>query len=225
MSPTLTTLVIRAHKALTIGMFGLWIAGALGFIKIDLIMMDEGQWEFFDLCLSTSLLTWLVCRFSVTVRKNTWSGSLVYRLSCAHHRQSRRDALVLFFFACGWTYQVILRLILLGWLTLLGGAIYVFHIYSDAIEDLGPEKLAEMDFDLDTTLKQIDKFKGWMGFDPVEVVGWISPRFMVLFLVISWISVTTLSFYVVRVCWKSLKVIFRLPSEEPESAAPKLYVA
>ncbi|KAJ5614100.1 hypothetical protein N7528_007754 [Penicillium herquei] len=225
MSPTLTTLVIRAHKALTIGMFSLWIVGALGSVQADFIMMDADQWEFLDLWISTSLLTWLVCRFIVTVRKNTWSGSLVSRLSCAHHRQSRRDAMVLLFFACSWTYQIILKLILMGWLTFLGGAIYAFHIYGDAIADLGPEKLAEMDFDIEKTLEQVEKFKDWMGFDPVEVVGWISPRIMVVFVVIAWISFSTLCLYVVRVCWKSLKVIFRLPSEETESAAPKLYVA
>ncbi|KAJ6032123.1 hypothetical protein N7540_002855 [Penicillium herquei] len=225
MSPTFTTLVIRAHKTITIGMFGLWIAAALGFMKIDFLMMDENKWEFLDLCLSTSLLTWLVCRLIVTVRKDIWGGSLVYRLGSAHRRQSRLDALVLFLFACGWIFEVLWKLMVMVWLTLLGGAVYAFHIYGDAIAELDENDQAELDFNLPEALENMEKFKENMGFDPAQTFGWIPPKIMVSCLVLAWISSSTLSFYVVRVCWKSLKVIFRLPSEESAASAPKLYVA
>ncbi|KAJ5725532.1 uncharacterized protein N7483_006889 [Penicillium malachiteum] len=225
MSPTLTTLVIRAHKVITIGIFSLWIAAAVGFMKIDFLVMEEDEWEFFDLCLSTSLLTWLVCRLIVTVRKDIWGGSLVYRLSSAHHHQSRLDALVLFIFSCAWIWEVLLKMIIMIWLTVLGGAVYAFHIYGDAIAEMDADTENGIEFDIPEALENIKKFKTEMKFDPAETFGWIPPKIMVACLVLAWISSSTLSFYVVRVGWKSLKVIFRLPSEESAASAPKLYVA
>ncbi|KAJ5813684.1 uncharacterized protein N7503_000434 [Penicillium pulvis] len=220
MSPTLATLGLRAHKTFTICLLSLWIIAALGFTALE---FTDNAWHFLDSFLSTSLLTYLVCRFIVVFQEYPRDGSMAYRLTSAHHRQSRREALATILFCCGWMYEVIWKLVIMFFFTMICGAMFVHDAFGDTMITMENDSKDEPNMDVQKALESMEKAKHDLGFDPVKQFGWVSPKVLLFCLCLGWVTIVTLGLYILRITGRLFKVLFRLPSEEP--AAHKAYTA
>ncbi|KAJ5889537.1 hypothetical protein N7504_010347 [Penicillium tannophilum] len=219
MSPTLATLGLQAHKTFIICLLGLWIIAALGFIALE---FTDDTWHFLDSFLSTSLLTYLVCRLIVVLQKYPRDGSMAYRLTSAHHRQSRREAFAMILFCCGWMYEVVWELIVMFVFTMICGTMFAHDALGDMIIAMEYSE-DKPDVDVQKALENVEKARHDLGFDPVKKFGWVSPKVLLLCLFLGWVTIVTLGLYILRITGRLLKVLCRLPSERP--AAHKLYTA
>ncbi|KAJ5557108.1 hypothetical protein N7494_001023 [Penicillium frequentans] len=220
MSPTLATLGLRAHKTFTICLLSLWIIAALGFTALD---FTDNTWHFLDPFLSTSLLTYLVCRLMVVFQKYPRDGSMAYRLTSAQHRQSRREALATVLFCCGWMYEVILKLMIMFFFTMICGTMFAHDAFGDMMIAMEEDSEDKPDVDVQKALESIKKAKDDLGFDPVKKFGWVSPKALLFCLCLGWVTIVTLGLYILRITGKMIKVLCRLPSEK--TAAHKSYTA
>lgn len=227
MSPTLVSLGLRAHNAITVGFLSLWVTVALGFAALDFVAFD---WSFVNPMLSLSLLTYLICRLIAVFQNKSSDGGMVYFLTTAH-RRSRRQALAVLLFTCGWIYEIILKILFMFVATLLSGSLLLYHHAGmKTLDDL--ETLDSKNPKSDLQLKEehmaqekakIDDFFKEVGFDPVEFLGWVPPKIMVFCIVLAWFGFGTLAFYIFRLAWLSLKRVFKLPT--PEYGPEKQHVA
>ncbi|KAJ6003058.1 hypothetical protein N7451_005605 [Penicillium sp. IBT 35674x] len=221
MSPTVATLGLRAHKTFTICLLSLWIIAALGFTARD---FTNHTWHFLDPFLSTSLLTYLVCRLIVAFQKCPRDGSMAYRLTSAHHRQSRREALATILFCCGWMYEVIWKLMIMSFYTMIFGTMFVLDAFGDMLIAMEKDSEDKPDMDVQKALESIEKAKDDLGFDPVKKkFGWVSPKVLLFCLCLGWVTIATLGLYILRITEKMFKVLCRLPSQKP--AAHTSYTA
>lgn len=150
---------------------------------------------------------------------------MAYRLTSAHHRHSRKEALLSAIFSVGWIFSLLCKFFFMFVGTFMSSVILLSHHYGDEIAQAEKDGLIEdkgqMDFA--TAMETLEEYKETLGFDAVEAVGWIHWQVLIGLAVVAWMSFGTLFFYVVRVAWKSMVVMFRIPQEKP--VAPKLYVA
>lgn len=226
MSPTLAAVGIRTHKTITttftVLFLGLWVLQLAGFTALDVLEEDP---SYLDSFLSISLLTYLICRLIVFFQGYNRDGSMAYRLTSAHHRHSRKEALLSTIFSLGWIYSLLCKFFLMFISTFMSSIILVSHYYGDDIVQAEKDGLIEdkgqMDFA--TAMEKMEEYQEALGFDAVELFAWIPWQLLIGLAVVAWITFGTLFFYVVRVAWKSVVVVFRIPQEK--SVAPKLYVA
>ncbi|KAJ5689529.1 hypothetical protein N7462_003921 [Penicillium macrosclerotiorum] len=205
MSPTLASIGGRVGNTVRIGFLVLWTAAAVAFAAIDFV---DPSWNIIDPLISTSLLTYLVCRLIVACQRNPHDGSMAFRLANAG-RRSRSGAFAMLLVCGAWLFELFFKILWMFLLTILGTAIMMFHVYGDTVEEIqtisGPK---EDDIDFAAARKQLEEFKETMGFDPLPWLGWIPPNFLICGAIVAWISFCTLGLYVLRRGWKSLKVLF-----------------
>jgi uncharacterized membrane protein len=233
-SPTVDAFFNRLGSIVTIGFLTVWILAAVGFIYIHI---RHPARNFFDILLSTSLLTYLIFRMVVACT-NTNPDSMVYRLTTAH-RRSRRGALAVLVCACSWVYSLFFRLLTLFLVNFLCIIMFSAHLYPEAFDNLEGTPLPGLessgsDIELQKAryshgrlskeeyFDSLEKLKKEVDFDPIQTFGWIPPRVLICCFALVWFACSTLMLYIVRLCWKSTRVAFGPSSSLP--APPKSHV-
>jgi hypothetical protein len=232
-SPTVDAFFNRLGSIVTIGFLTIWILATVGFIYIDI---EDSDWNLFETFLSISLFTYLIFRM-IVASTNTKPDSIVYRLTTAH-RRSRRGALAVLVCACSWIYGLFFKLLMLFLVNSYCIVIFSAHLYPNVFDIL--DEVAQLDsespgsgievpnarygrtFNKEEYFDAIEKMKEEVDFDPIQSLGWIPPRILVCCFALLWFSCSTLTLYVLRLCWKSIRVAFG-PSSSP-SAPPKTHV-
>ncbi|KAJ6000777.1 hypothetical protein N7481_001186 [Penicillium waksmanii] len=233
-SPTVDAFFNRLGSIVTIGFLTIWILATIGFIYID---VEGSDWNLFETFLSISLFTYLIFRMIVACT-NTKLDSIVYRLTTAH-RRSRRGALAVLVCACSWIYGLFFKILTLflvnGFCIMMLSA----HLYPDLFDQLDELSLPDSEspgsgievqnaryrsarYNKQEYFDAIEQMKMEADFDPVQALGWIPLRILLCCFALLWFSCCTLTLYVLRLCWKSIRVAFG-PSSSP-STPPKTHV-
>lgn len=122
--------------------------------------------------------------------------------------RSRGEALATLVFTFAWLYELLSQAVIMFFMTIFGGAIAT-AIYTDAfVED--PNDIYQSDSDRENTsmaVAEIDEFKGKVGVDPVALFKLIPPKALIYFALLVWSNFATLGLYVLRLSWRSAKVV------------------
>lgn len=121
-------------------------------------------------------------------------------------------------------------------LNILSGAIYSAHAFPEAMAEIQKNAEAQAHWyhvanqngtaamngnmtEIDRNLTaQFELFKEEMGFDPIQLFGWMEPNVLLAFVSLAWFTFATLSLYVARLWWNSLKKAF---SPTPATSTPE----
>jgi len=201
MAPSISSIGVRLYTAISVTLLALWATTALGFTALDILNINS---SLVGPIASISLLTYLVCRLIVFLQP-AQNGSIAHLLTAP--RRSRSEAFAMLLFCCAWLYELVSKAMLMFFMTIFGGAIAA-AIYNDKLEPI--ENLSDSDVE-GTALAEIDEFKEMAGVDPVEIFRRIPPKVLVYFAVLVWVNFGTLSLYVLRLAWRSVKVVFGAP--------------
>ncbi|KAJ5107629.1 hypothetical protein N7456_004304 [Penicillium angulare] len=193
-------------KAISVGLLTSWSISTLLFTVLNFVNDKQSLMETIG---SASLLTYLACRLIVFLQPNSRNDSIAHFLTTAHLR-SRREALVMFLVSCTWFYELAFQFFFMLVATIFGGAIAV-SIYNDPDPDFD---LSESDMD-NTALANIEEFTEKSGVDPRTILNWIPPKALVYVGLVLWLNFASLCVYVVRISWRSVKVVLGNSSHPP----------
>lgn len=166
---------------------------------------------------------------------NTKPDSIVYRLTTAH-RRSRRGALAVLVCGCSWIYGLFFKLLMLFLVNCFFIMTFSAHLYPEFFDRMEEVSLPDSEspssgvevqnaryrFNKKEYFDAMEHMKEEAGFDPIQALGWIPPRVLSCCFALVWFSCCTLTLYILRLCWKSIRVAFG-PSSSP-SAPPKTHV-
>ncbi|KAJ6111909.1 hypothetical protein N7523_007970 [Penicillium sp. IBT 18751x] len=196
----------RLSTGISVTLLTLWVTTALGFTALDILNTSRSLVE---PVASISLLTYLICRLIVLLQP-TQNDSIAHLLTAP--RQSRGEAFAMLLFCGTWLYELVYKAMLMFFMTIFGGAIAA-AIYNDGFESTTELRTHSSDSDVaGTALVEIDEFKEMVGIDPVQLFKRIPPQFLVYFAAFAWINFGSLTLYVLRLAWKSVKVVLGSPS-------------
>ncbi|KAJ5198075.1 uncharacterized protein N7498_007192 [Penicillium cinerascens] len=201
MASKTSSLGTRLYTAISVTLLTLWAITTLGFTALDILNTNRSLVEPIA---SLSLLTYLVCRLIVFLQP-AQNESIAHLLTAP--RRSRGEALAMLLFCGTWLYELVHKAMLMFFMTIFGGAIAT-AIYNDKIE--WTENPSDSDVD-GTALAEINEFKERAGVDPIEIFKRIPPKVLVYFAVLVWVNFGTLSVYVLRLAWRSVKLAFGAP--------------
>ncbi|KAJ5663636.1 hypothetical protein N7507_004367 [Penicillium longicatenatum] len=203
MANTVSSFGSRVFTTISVVLLTSWTITALGFSAVNVLNDNR---SLIGTASSISLLTYLACRLLVFTQP-TQNDSIAHILTTGYIR-SRREALATFVFTCAWLYELLSQAVLMVFMTILGGAIAT-AIYTDAfVED--PDDVYQSDSDRENTslaVAEIDEFKQKVGVDPVAIFKLIPPKVLIYFAVLVWVNFASLGLYVLRLSWRSAKVL------------------
>ena len=206
----------RLYTAIAIVLLTLWTTTALGFAALDVINENRGL---IQPIASISLLTYLVCRLLVFTQSNTHNDSIAHFLTTTHQR-SRGEALAMLLFSCSWLYELLHKAMIMFFMTIVGGALAT-AIYNDALETTVTIHPSDSDLE-QTALMKMSEFKDEAGVDPTELFKRIPPKFLAWVAALAWINFGTLSLYVLRLTWKSMRTVLGSSSASVPSVVAQL---
>lgn len=184
------------------GLLTSWAVIALGFTALN--VLNENRTAIGTIA-SISLLTYLAARLLVLSHpKNLHNDSIAYFLTTSHLR-SRKEALVTLLFACSWLYELLSQAVLMLFVAVFGGTIAA-AIYNDAFEETNTMEPSDSDME-STALAEIDEFKAKAGIDLVTLFKMIPPKALIYLVVLLWANFATLGLYVLRLAWRSVRVV------------------
>ncbi|KAI9374447.1 hypothetical protein BJX61DRAFT_302416 [Aspergillus egyptiacus] len=193
-----------------------WTIQMLAFTALDVLNTNRTPIEPLA---SISLLTFLLCRLLVLSQPQLQNERSVAYILTTAYRHSRRHALALLLFALSWLYELLYKSVLMVFMTVLGGVLAT-AVYTDAFVEDGAA--VPLDEELETqALAEIDQFRDKTGVDLTAVVKMIPPRALVYVVVLVWVNYATLGVYVLRLAWRSLKMVVRSPAAGSHSAVEK----
>ncbi|KAJ5668236.1 uncharacterized protein N7477_006806 [Penicillium maclennaniae] len=196
----------RLYTGISVTLLTLWVTTALGFTALDILNTSRSLVEPIA---SVSLLTYLICRL-IALLQPTQNDSIAHLLTAPRH--SRREAFAMLLFCGTWLYELVYKAMLMFFMTIFGGAIAA-AIYNDGFESTTEQQTHPSDSDVaGSALAEIDEFKEMVGIDPVQLFKRIPPQFLVYFAIFAWINFGSLTLYVLRLAWKSVKVVLGSPS-------------
>ncbi|KAL2816609.1 hypothetical protein BDW59DRAFT_153195 [Aspergillus cavernicola] len=194
----------RVYTALAVFILASWTIIVLGFTALDVLNTNR---SLIELIASPSLLTFLICRLLVVSQSNGTQDetTIAHSLTTAHLR-SPRNALILLLLTLSWLYEILFKCVMMLFVTFFGG-ILATAIYSEGLTETGTT--APADDGPDTkALVQAGEFKENTGVDLVEIVRMIPAKALIYVVVLVWVSIATLGLYVLRLAWRSLRVVF-----------------
>ncbi|KAJ5584295.1 uncharacterized protein N7459_004095 [Penicillium hispanicum] len=203
MAPT-PSVSTRVYTVTAATLLALWTLTALGFTALSI---GSANRSLIEPAASISLLTYLVCRLIVFLQPGWQPDSLAHVVALAH-RQSRQGALAMLVCACAWLYELASQAVMLFFVTFFGG-ILATAVYNDAFEETTAN---QDDLGADTTaLAEIDAVKAKAGVDPTQLFKMIPPKLLVYFAALVWANFATLGVYVLRLAWRSVRVVLGSP--------------
>ncbi|KAJ5986717.1 hypothetical protein N7451_011082 [Penicillium sp. IBT 35674x] len=194
----------KVFRAISIVLLTSWTVTTLGFSALN--VLNENR-SLIGTAASISLLTYLACRLLIFTQPTAQNDSIAHSLTTAY-RRSRGEALATLVFTCAWLYELLSQAVIMVFMTIFGGAIAT-AIYTDAFVD-DPNDLHQSDSDRENTslaVVEIDEFKEKVGVDPVALFKLIPPKALVYFAILVWANFATLGLYVLRLSWRSAKVV------------------
>ncbi|KAJ6109859.1 hypothetical protein N7486_002094 [Penicillium sp. IBT 16267x] len=205
MATTASSFGSRVFKTISVVLLTSWTITTLGFSALN--VLNENR-SLIGTAASISLLTYLACRLLVFTQP-IQNDSIAHMLTTAHLR-SRRKALATLVFTCAWLYELLSQAVIMVFITIFGGAIAT-ALYTDAfVEDPVDLNLNQSDSDRENTslaVAEIDEFKEKVGVDPVALFKLVPPKVLIYFAVLVWANFATLGLYVLRLSWRSAKVV------------------
>lgn len=206
MASTTPSFGARLYTGISLTLLTLWATTALCFTALDILNTNR---SLIEPIASISLLTYLICRLIVLLQPAQYD-SIAYLLTAP--RRSRGEAFVMLLFCGTWLYELVYKAMLMFFMTIFGGAIAA-AIYNDEFESTAEQPSGPSDSDVaGTALAKVDEFKEMVGVDPVEIFRRIPPRVLVYFAVLVWMNFGCLTLYVLRLAWRSAKVVLGAPS-------------
>ncbi|KAJ5908635.1 hypothetical protein N7495_001317 [Penicillium taxi] len=200
----------QLYRAVSIAVLSLWATTALGFTALDVLNTNN---NLVSPVASISLLTYLICRILVYTQGQ--NDSIAHLLTAP--RRSRGEALAMLLFCGTWLYELVYKAMLMFFLTLFGGIMATaisndnFESESGSESEFAAESFASDSDMAGSALAEIDQFKESAGVDPVEIFKRIPPKLLVYFAIIIWVNFGTMSLYVLRLSWRSVKVVLGTP--------------
>ncbi|KAJ5336733.1 hypothetical protein MYU51_005837 [Penicillium brevicompactum] len=183
-----------------------WTLIALGFTALNLLNRNR---TFIGTAASVSLLTYLAARLLVLSQKGALPHDSLALFLTTSHLRSREEAFTTLLFACAWLYELLSQAVVMSILTVLGGTLAA-AIYNDTFEETNAMHFSDSDRD-HTALAEIDEFKAQSGFDPLVVLRVIPPKALIYLVVLLWVNFAALGLYVLRLAWRSAKVVLGSP--------------
>ncbi|KAJ5118859.1 hypothetical protein N7448_010564 [Penicillium atrosanguineum] len=206
MASTTPSLGTRLYAGVSVTLLSLWATTALSFTALDILNTNRSLVEPIA---SISLLTYLICRVIVLLQPGQ-DDSIAHFLTVP--RRSRGEAFAMLLFCGTWLYELVYKAMMMFFMTVFGGAIAAV-IYNDGFESTAEKPSDPSGSDVaGTALVEIDEFTAMVGVDPIQIFKRIPPKFLAYFAVLVWMNFGSLTLFVLRLTWKSVKVVLGTPS-------------
>ncbi|RAH47792.1 uncharacterized protein BO95DRAFT_441039 [Aspergillus brunneoviolaceus CBS 621.78] len=204
-------------KAIVVLFLTSWTLTALSFTALDALNSDQ---SLISLIVPTSLLTFLVCRLFIASQPSDGAGAgspTVAQTITSAHRHSPRNALILLLFTLSWLYELLFKCFGMFIVTLVGGFFFT-AIHNDALVAKNGTGVSELE---STAMAGMADFQDKTGVDPTQIIKAIPPRALLYWVLLVWVNLATLGLYILRLAWKSLRMVLGGPIAAPAVADEK----